>query len=843
MLPFLTLAFICGLTLGSLIPHFPFSILTVLGMAAVGLTLLEANRRVTARRATAWFGCLLLGIVYWFVVVESPLRPHVEDQKPEIFQACTGRIIAPVQVTSDRLTALVHCEGTGDDAVQPLVIRLTWRSPDRELFEGDRIAIRAKFRTPSGSLNPGGFNYAAYLERQGIDAVATVNGIEAVEVLEPGRDSARWAIWNRFDQWRAAIRRSAVQSLAQPALGLYLGVMIGERGYLDPEVRDQFMVTGTVHLLSISGSHLGLVAMLSFLAVRRGLLYLPAVWLLALSRTITPTRVAAVATVIPVTIYACLAGAEVATVRSLLMVLVALMAKWLGYEQRMFHALAAAALAIVLHDPQAIYDISFQLSFLSVCAVAWWLARSAIVTEEEAPSPSRLSRTKQWTWEVLVMSALVTLTTIPLVTYYFNQLPWLGLLTNVVAVPIMGGVLVPMGLFAILSQSVFGGDSLPFADAIQWPMDMLVSALRFVSLIPGAEWHVAAPSIPTMVVFYGCLAALSVGSVRRSITWIAGIGLLVLLSSWIWSPRLWLDGDRFRITFLDVSQGDSAVLELPDGEVVLIDGGATYERFDMGRGVVAPYLWNRGIRSIDYVIATHPQLDHVGGLAYVLRHFNVRHFWGLGEAREEAFYQRLQEALAQRGLTEEVVREEQDTVVLGDCRLEVLNPSRIAVQQSTSGRRLEGRAMNNRSIVTQLSCGAHKVLFAADVEQEALSRLIREDRSGRADLVKVPHHGAAGSLHEEWLERVHPRYAVISVGRHNPYGHPVPAVLQAYAARGITLYRTDRDGGVWVTGARSQPALHVHRTIEEAYLPCSFGDRFSACERSNWKRLIDRWQE
>ena len=126
-----------------------------------------------------------------------------------------------------------------------------------------------------------------------------------------------------------------------------------------------------------------------------------------------------------------------------------------------------------------------------------------------------------------------------------------------------------------------------------------------------------------------------------------------------------LDGDRFRITFLDVSQGDSAVLELPGGEVVLIDGGASYERFDMGRSVVAPYLWNRGIRTIDYVIATHPQLDHVGGLTYVLRHFNVRHVWGSGDARRELFYQRLTETLTQQGLTEHVVRAGRNTCHAG----------------------------------------------------------------------------------------------------------------------------------------------------------------------------------
>jgi competence protein ComEC len=785
MLPSLTLAFICGLTLGSLIPYAPVSIMVALTLAALALSGLDATHRPQAGRGTAWFGCVLLGIVYWFMTVEAPVRPHVQDRGPDVFESCTGRIIAPVQIAADRLSALVRCEPS-PERKQPLVVRLTWRAPDRLLFEGDRIAVRAKLRAPSGSLNPGGFDYATYLERQGIDGVATLNGIEAVDVLESGRDSVRWTIWNRFDRWRAAIRQSAVQSLSQPALGVYLGVIIGDRGYLDPEVRDEFMVTGTVHLLSISGSHLGLVAMLSFLMVRRSLLSLPAGGLLTLSRRITPTRIAAMTTVMPVTGYACLAGAELATVRSLLMVLVALMAKWLGYEHRMFHALAAAALTILLQDPQAIYDISFQLSFLSVCAVAWWLTQSSERSDRRVQPSSTLSRAKEWAWEACIMSGVVTLATIPLVMYYFNQLPWLGLVTNLVAVPIMGGLLVPIGLIAALWHSGFGGDGLPFAGAIQWSMDALVSALHVVSLIPGGEWHVAAPSVVSTLLFYGSLAALSVWRLRRSLQWTVGVGLLVLLCWWVWSPRLWLDADRFRITFLDVSQGDSAVLELPGGEVVLIDGGATYERFDMGRSVVAPYLWNRGIRSIDYVIATHPQLDHVGGLTYVLRHFTVRHFWGLGEARTEAFYQRLQQALAQQGLTEAIPADGQDAVAFGGCRLAVLNPSRITGQQLASGRRLEGRALNNRSIVTKLTCGAHKLLFTADVEQETLSRLNRQEGSEAVDLVKVPHHGAGGSLQHEWLERVNPRYAVISVGRHNPYGHPAAAVLHAYAARGIS---------------------------------------------------------
>lgn len=844
MLPFLTLAFICGLALGSFVPYYPLAVFLLLCVFAAGLSLSEDKARIAAITATALFGCLLCGILYWFYAVEGPSKAAVHELEPETFQSCTGRVIAPVQYSPGRMTVVVQCDSEDEDGGRPLIVRLTWRASDRRLFQGDRIAARAKLRVPTGSLNPGGFNYAAYLERQGIDAVATVNGLEAVEVLESGRENVRWRIWNQFDRWRDAIRLSALQSLEQPALGLFLGIVIGERGYLDPDVRDQFMITGTVHLLSISGSHLGLVAMLSFTAIKHCLLWLPASWLLGMSRRITPTRLAAAATLFPATAYACLAGAEVATVRSLVMVFVALLAKWLGCEQRMFHALAAAALAIVLHDPQVIYDISFQLSFLSVCAVGWRLAQLTGVQEEKGIKPSRLLRARQWGMEALAMSALVTVTTIPLVAFYFNQVSWLGLVTNLAAVPIMGGVLVPMGLLAALCHGGTEGGGLPFAAAIQWSMDRFVSILSDLSRLPGSEWHLAAPSLPSLLVFYACLGALWVESHRRRTVWIAGTVLVLLFGWWMWSPRLLLDGDRFRITFLDVSQGDSAVLELPGGEVVLIDGGASYERFDMGRGVVAPYLWNRGIRTIDYVIATHPQLDHVGGLAYVLRHFTVRQFWGTGDVREEPFYQRLQEALTERGLTEHIARQRQDVITLGTCQLAVLNPPQgTGFPQERGGRRQEGHALNNRSIVTSLTCGPHRVLFTADVEQDALIRMSREAESARADLVKVPHHGAGSSLQREWLEGVNPQYAVISVGRHNAYGHPTPGVLQAYAERGISTLRTDRDGGIWVTGRCSAPRLQLHHTREQQAQRVPFPRCLWACERLNWDRLIDRWRE
>jgi competence protein ComEC len=700
-------------------------------------------------------------------------------------------------------------------------------------------------RRPSGSLNPGGFDSTAYLERQGIDAVATVTGSEAVKFLESGRAHAWWAIWNQFDRWRGSIRLAALQTLPQPALGLYLGIILGDRGYLDPELRDQFMVTGTVHLLSISGSHLGLVALLIFAVVRWMMLLLPSDWLLALSRRITPTRMAAVCTLLPVAGYACLAGAELATVRSLLMVAVGLSAIWLGQERRLFHALSAAAVGILLHDPQALFDISFQLSFLSVIAIAGWLSWPAAAEAEELPNePSFLRTSVRWGRDSVVMSGVVTLVTVPLVAYYFNQLPWLGLFTNVVAVPAMGVLLVPIGLASGIWQILVGGTVLPLASLNQWLLDHFVAVVRLVSMLPGGEWHVAAPSAFTMVLFYGCLVLLwqRVGSTTFKLA--VGAGVLVLLLWWAWSPRMFIDGDHFRVTFLDVGQGDSAVIELPDGQVVLIDGGATYERFDMGRGVVAPFLWNRGVHAIDQVIGTHPQLDHVGGLAWVVRHFIVKNYWGSGETREELFYRHLQQSLAIQGLQEGAAKEGQEIVSSGPCRLVVLNPPAdeplvVPLRESHVG----GHGLNNRSVVTRLTCGNHTMLFAADVERDALSRLTSSPSHGPVEVLKVPHHGAVSSLNRDWLASVRPQYAVFSAGRYNPYRHPVAAVLDAYGSEGSTVLRTDRDGGVWFTGRVSDETLQVHRARELVRQPTNNASCLWVCEQANWARMWKQWRD
>ncbi|MER3423054.1 MAG: hypothetical protein C4293_07310 [Nitrospiraceae bacterium] len=439
-----TVAFLCGLFFGSFLPYLPTVILFLLIIIALALTVLERLQWITTRQGCFLFGSLLVGVAYWTLAVKpatgigSYLSNHAREDPLKVI----GTVVEPVRHAPGRAVVVVAIsqfldEGKSASAVDGR-LRLTWRAPDLMLRQGDVVSFTAKIRAPSGLVNPGGFDYGAYLERHGIDAVASLSGPGQIRILASDAGRAKWAIWRLIDEWRHHIRQAAVAALNGQALGVYLGMIIGEPDYLAPEVRDLFMATGTVHILSISGSHLGLIAFLTFFVVTRVCRYLPASWLLALSRHITPTRLAAVVTVLPVIFYTLLAGSQVATVRSLVMILIFLLAVWLGRENSLLLALAVAALVILLDDPRALFDISFQLSYLSVLAIALIVHRRSGDEAETRPVSSRDSKTWQWIQEYVLITGGVTLATIPLVAYYFNQIAWLGIVGNVLVVPLAG---------------------------------------------------------------------------------------------------------------------------------------------------------------------------------------------------------------------------------------------------------------------------------------------------------------------------------------------------------------------------------------------------------------------
>ncbi|MFO0707232.1 MAG: ComEC/Rec2 family competence protein [Nitrospira sp.] len=635
MLPSLCVAFLLGLVAGSFLSYFPITLVLLLGLAAVGLAIGERTEQISPSVGLAWYGALCVGVIYWHLV--TPPAKFEESKTNWIARGHIARIVAPVQHAPHRMTLLVQLQSAEADRGWPIQLRLTWREPDHQVYEGELISFHAKLQAPSGSRNPRGFDYAAYLEHQGIDMVATVSGADAIRMVNsPGVGEWRWRIWRSVDRWRGVIREAAIRSVSQPALGLFLGIVIGERGYLEDDLREWFMTTGTVHLLSISGSHLGFVALVLFGGIRAAVKILPAGWLLLLSRRITPTRLAILGTGIGTTFYTLLAGAEIATVRAWIMIVLGLAAVWMGSARRLPFALAGAAFLILLHDPRAVFDISFQLSFLSVLAMLWI---TEFVARMDEPSDLSLTSRRRYVRllaETIAAGAAITVVTAPVVAWYFNQIPWLGLGTNLLAVPFTGFLLVPFGVCSGLLSLMNGIDQLPGAIFQTWLMEWLVDGLRWCAALPGADWWVASPLRRC------CCSHRSVRRVRatksdngvasrRHLSYRDFPGMVVVGLGALRRPRSVAShlprrrgpGRRYRPQFPGWADG----LNRWRRKVRTVRYGARCHR-------PVPQ-WNHGIRRIDHVIATHPQQDHVGGLIWLIRHLDVSAYWHLGIERKE----------------------------------------------------------------------------------------------------------------------------------------------------------------------------------------------------------------
>ncbi|MGE0472710.1 MAG: DNA internalization-related competence protein ComEC/Rec2 [Nitrospirales bacterium] len=841
-----------GLFLGPYAAFFPLSLLSGLLCFVLVLAWFESRRVVSIFRGVMCFVVLVVGVVQAhqasLAKMSSEIGPVLNGQPISI----AGDIVAPVRYTPVGYVLIVGLDSwTFQDQTHKGQgrIRVIWRDPGEAPAYGNHVQFAGVLREPYGTHNPRGFDYGQYLRRQGIQAVTTIRGVGGLQIVSsPSPRVGAW-IWEMVDHWRKAIHDAAVASLSSPGLGLFLGMVLGEQSFIEPEVRDAFMASGTVHILSISGSHLGLLAFLIFSVVRGSMHLLPVIWVERISLRLTATRCAVLVTLPIVSFYALLAGSEMATVRSWIMIVVFGVGVWFGRTRNIATALAVAGLLMLIPHPEAVYDISFQLSYLSVAAMAmvlWFQQR-----EEEPLLASEVpSRTfflpwvdflRKKAWMAGSLSLAVSLATLPLVALYFHQIAWLGLAANLVVVPLVGVLVIPLGLVSGIAGLMMGSDTIPLAGLNQSVFDVLALGVGWIAQIPAAAWHVASPTLGAMLMFWAVLVGVYAWYPFPVVRW-GGIVILVsLVSWWAWSPRSDWEPGQVQVTFLDVGQGDATLLELPDGQTVLIDGGPAYSRLDMGRAVIGPLLWNKGIRRLDHVIATHPQWDHVGGLPWILQAFPVGHYWSNGINREELFFQRLQSALRAQGIQESIAGEGQELVQSDACSLKVLHPpGHTPSALPTSTRVLGGTSLNNRSLITRLKCGAYSFLLTADAEVEALERMAERLDGVSAEVVKIPHHGAKSSLNLNWIYQLKANSLVVSVGAHNRYGHPAPEVVERYREKGIPLFRTDRDGAIWFTASLDSREIVRHTAKEQELAPVVFGPEMWSVEWANWRRLSNR---
>lgn len=628
------------------------------------------------------------------------------------------------------------------------------------LRQGDTISFTTRLKRPNWYKNPGGFNYRRFLERKGIYLTGYV-------------PAEKWRIQKKeasslfsLDPLRRELKKTIDAGISPPANSLLKSLLVGDTSGLTPEIWEDFRITGTAHLLAISGQHIAIIAAICFALFS---------WLLKRSPRLilafSVRKLALLLTIIPVIVYILLAGSPPSAVRAGLMFFATVLAFSLKRDLDLLSSIAFAAIMITLFDFSAPFSLSFQLSFLAVLSMVLFLPPF----QQKAP---RLLLP-------LLVTIAATLGTAPLAAYHFHLLPISGVLMNLWAVPFVGFLLPLSGasLFLILLLPPLGMLLLPLLEKL---------SLLFLGLLHrSASWSFAYevyPTETTILLVYLLLALFLTILYKKWIRSFAliSIGLLLMIGL---KPLL-SSQDTLKVTFIDVGQGDAALIESPEGQTILIDGGGFLipdqkNLFDVGREVVVPFLKRKGVKKIDLMILSHPHPDHYGGLAAVVESFPIDEFWWNGQKFLDESFDLLMKALEKnqtkiQKVSAPFVRD------IGPLQFSMIHPEKIDRSQN----------INNNCLAVRATFKDVSFFFAGDIEKDAEEEIIRKGIKIESTVLKIPHHGSRTSSSVPFIDTVKPRYGVVSLSEGNHFGFPHPGILEKYERRDVQLFRTDRNGAV-----------------------------------------------
>jgi competence protein ComEC len=758
------------------------TIVAVLAVASLG-----------ARRGRTLAGPLLFlalgGVLGGRAARMPPLAPAlaaaVETDDPQAIEAVV--IHGPEETANGTrlIVTLTALDGAPTEGTLALSVANGW--PD--FGPGETIACRAKLRALRGTRNPGLPDPALALRAVGIDALAGVPTAGAIRCLaEPSGFGPRRAAYLARRAMRGAIERA----VGGEAGAFLKTAVLGDRRGVAPEVEEGFRAAGATHVLSVSGLHLAAVAALFFLLVRGLAARVP-----GLPLYVDPRAIAAAASLPAIALFTLVTGEAVATERSALMLALGMGALLVGRAASPGPTIAGAALVLLIARPLQIFDVSLQLSVASVAGIALCARR---LGPGGRPGDSLWRRGLRWLWRFGAATLAATVATGPLCAHVFAEIAPLAPLGNLALVPLCEMVVVPVGLAGAAAGAIW-------APLGRWPLALAALAARLALAIAAGfrahapVWVCRAPNAleTFLLIAAGALALVAPsarGGSRRLVVAAALACAILAASSLVIRDLRRRFADTLTVTFLDVGQGDSAVIEGPGGSVMLIDGGGTRDgQFDTGARIVEPFLRARGISRLDVVALSHPHPDHLNGLFRILQRFPVGAFWSSGDDGRNPEYRRLIALAETRG----VPRPDVTATPLGGAQVEPLGPfldGRIAAPP--------GLTVNDGSLVLRVAFAGRSVLFAGDLEADGEGELCGQRSLGqtvRSDVLKVPHHGSRTSSSDELLDAVEPELAVISLGWRNQFHFPAPEVLARYAARGARTLRTDRDGAVTVTVA------------------------------------------
>ena len=651
-------------------------------------------------------------------------------------------IIDDIPVTDEsvqRFTIkLDEFNATGVNGYAPERLRLSWYYGE-EVRAGESWQFTVRLKPPHGFMNPGGFDYEAWLFHNGIHATGYVRNSEYNRIT----GMATWYDSNAVRQYIAEFIAQAMNDSA--FAGLIIALAVGERSRIDAAQWQALINTGTNHLMAISGLHIGLAAAFGYALCRR---LLP----LCVMFRLPAQHAAMIAAVITALIYATLAGFAIPTQRALLMLACVVGASLCRRLIRPRDVLALALTVVILWDPTAVMSAGFWFSFLAVAAIFYVMEAGA-----------QRSCWFKWAW----LQFVIALALLPLSLFMFQRTSLVAPVANIIMVPYVSLLVVPLVLLAIallpISDTAAGyllqlGDSL---FSLIWPLLQCLSELPFSTLLKAQ---------PAMLMTLLALAGAVILLTPR-LHYFRAAGVLLILPALVWQPRPPVPG-AYELNVLDVGQG-LAIVVRTHGHTLVYDTGARFsDRLDSGAAVLRPFLVHEGIRHIDLLMISHGDGDHIGGAESLLDAYPQTPVLGRGIEALNATASQLCQAGQQW--------------IWDDVEFTLLHPDTDTYSAS-----------NNRSCVLRIAGRGGTTLLTGDIEQRIEKRLLQRGTDTlAADILVAPHHGSKSSSSIAFIEAVAPQQVIFAAGYQNRYGFPVQDIVARYGRFGVDMHISGHAGAI-----------------------------------------------
>ena len=654
---------------------------------------------------------------------------------------------------------------------------------------GQKLLIAGTFKEADGKRNNSGFDYKEYLKINKMHGIITAKQ-ESIKVL---KEKNLNIILININKCSNKIKENANKLFDKNEANLLSGILIGDKEGIEKEVQENFRDSNLSHMLAVSGAHVSYVIL--------GITYV-------LKKVKVNKLWSNMITIVTLCFFIFLTGASPSVIRACIMAIYIIIGHMMHRKTKLISSVSLSLLIILILNPYKLLDIGLQLSYggtIGIILFSGVLAKKAKLNNLLEGFVNKLKyRVKQ----LIVVCVSANLIIFPIIAAHYSTMCLTFVISNICAGPILG-VIIILGFITIFVSFV----SINLAKPCAWILNIFIQILMYItkicSSLPFSKIYIKTPSLSQIIIYYMILIFIyyicKIRKKKRRLIHkkllrivqnkkVQKLAIIVIILIFTSMQILKCLPSDLTIYFIDVGQGDSTLIVTPNHKTILIDGGGTeFESdFDIGKQTLLPEILGQGITKIDYLLISHFDSDHVGGLLTVLESLKVKNAIISRQIKESENYKKFLKIVKDKKINVMIVKKDDEICIEKNLKIDVLWPQREQITDNV---------LNNNSIVAKVIYNNFSILFTGDIEKVAEENIIREYKDTNlltSDIIKIAHHGSKTSSTEGFLNLVNPKIALIGVGRDNKFGHPNEETIQRLKNMNVKIYRTDEMGEITI---------------------------------------------